>query len=70
METDHRRAAWLAHTTASLTGFAYHAPRKMPPLSRLTGVEPAARPQSAAEQMKLLRLLTVTSGGRILERGD
>lgn len=48
-ETEHKYRAWLAHTTASLMGFAHHAPKKMPKLETLTGERPAPRVQTPEE---------------------
>lgn len=48
-ESQHRRDAWLAHTTASLVSFAHHSPRKMPTLESLTGVQPTIKIQTPDE---------------------
>lgn len=50
-ETAHRHAAWLAWQTASLTGFAFHTPSKMPSLESLTATKPRVTIQTP-EQMR------------------
>lgn len=49
IERAHKESAWLGWTTASLTAFAYHDPKKMPPLESLTGVKSKPRIMSADE---------------------
>lgn len=48
-ESQHRRDAWLAHTTASLVAFAHHSPKKMPTLESLTGAQPTIKIQTPDE---------------------
>ena len=50
-ESQHRRDAWLAHTTASLVAFAHHSPKKMPTLYSLTANKPVPTIQTP-EQMR------------------
>ena len=48
-ELEHRERAWQAHTTASLTAFAFHKPKAMPSLDSLTGVQATPRVQTVDE---------------------
>lgn len=59
----------LAHTTASLTSFAYHKPAKMPKLQKLLGEDGKSSGPSAPARQSLDEMAGVIRGWRILLGG-
>jgi hypothetical protein len=62
-KAEHRRALALARDHAQLIAFAHHKPEKMPSLASLLGDKPRA--QTTAEQMSVLKALTLELGGKV-----
>lgn len=55
LKRERHDAAWLAHTTASLTAFAFHSPKKIPTLASLIGESAPPRMQSEDEMRAAFR---------------
>ena len=74
MENAQRLAAWAAWTTANLTGFAFHKPKKMPPLKKIMpdgrrgfGTN-GRRRQTWQEQKAIVLMMNAMYGGEVKKR--